>query len=189
MRRIHATGEFTQSDWDKLGVRIQAALVTAGVTGVQIMRDKVADPIVTGTTTNSITWQTSTKGSAPKKPASKENTLDKPSDPYTVSIGSKEPALVYRELGSGRHEKDTGTEEFIESMEEWVMLVLGKNAKGPPEDRDAFWRIVKHIRDNGTEARPFLDATKAELNISAEKIFRRVIHKFLIDEGKRARRK
>lgn len=189
MRPITKTGEFTNANWDQMGVRIQAALVTLGVRGVQVMRDKVADPIVTGRTINSITWQTAVKGSAPKKPAKKENILAPPTDPYTVSIGSKEPSLFYREKGSGRHETSEGTQEFIDSMKEWAWLVLGINADGPPEDRNSFWRIIKHIRDNGTEARPFLDATRLEMEPIAVNIISRAIRKYMKEEAAKAARR
>lgn len=170
--------EFTQANMDELSFAVKGALYTVGGAGAKYMRDITAKNEKTGNLTDSIKWTTMDKSGNKGSRATEKDVIDKPTDPYTVSIGSAAEHARYREYGSGYHSNKEGSDIFIKRLNEWTKMVWGVD-KDDPKTAWEFWSLVKHIRDTGTESEPFAKPTKAYLDILAPNVVRRAIMKFI----------
>ena len=136
---------------------IDRVLQDTGAYGVNAMRAVTGQHKASGRLNASIMYITD-KGisSAVRSPAESSDTLEKPTTERTLLVGSGAPHAIYRETYSGVHQHFEGHEEFEESMKKWVETVMGINPDGPPEDKEAFYLIMEHIRNSVTEGTPFV---------------------------------
>jgi len=109
--------------------------------------------------------------------ASEKDLITAPTDPYTVSIGSAAEHAYFVEKGSGTHRSSTGTELFIERLNIWAKQTLGIS-KDDKATSYRFWLLVKHIRDTGTDEKPFVEPSREYINGLARGVLDKAIAKF-----------
>ena len=160
--KVELSGDIFKGN--KLPLAIDAMLNDVGEASAQYMRGITQENDVSKRLSNSITWQTSTKGSNAKGPHKNEDTISKPTEAGTVLIGSAAPHAKYRDDYSGIHISDDGSKEFIESLSEWAEQVLGIGKDNPdPERQMRFWYLVEHIRNEKTWGVPFIEPTADQI--------------------------
>ena len=142
-------------DPNKIGIGTNAVFADVGAKSVAYMRGITEQTEHEGQLTDSITWKMSDRGSNVGSRATKKDEIEKPSKTGVLRVGSGAEHAVFREDYSGMHHFGASKEEselFIKRMKKWAMDVLGIDGSdtGRREDKSAFWRIVKSIRDNDT---------------------------------------
>lgn len=160
----------------KIPIGVQALLADIGMATAAEMRSHTKDHDVSKRLSNSITWQTSDRGSNAYGEHRNEDKLDKPKEDGVLYVGSAAPHALFREIGSGPHKNPEGSQQFLDSLNEWTIAVLGVDRDSPdPAIRYHYWNIVKDIRAHGTEAKPFLEPTIPEIpKIAAQAWFRAI---------------
>lgn len=155
-------GEMPKSD--KIEIGVEALLADIGSRAASKMREYTKDHTVSKRLWNSITWQTSTKGSNAYGEHKSEDKIEKPKESGTLYVGSAAPHAYYQENGSGPHTHPEGSDEFVDSLEQWAIKVLGISRESPDAwDRMRFWYLVEEIRARGTPGSPFVQPTVDEL--------------------------
>jgi len=150
-------------DSSKISVGVQALLADVGSATVAEMKEHTKEHDVSKRLSNSITWQTSNKGSNAYGEHRDEDKIDSPTEDGVLYVGSNAPHALFREIGSGIHRTADGHEQFEESMKEWCKAVLGIDPDRSPGEAYDFAMVLKHVRDNFTDAAPFLAPTMPEI--------------------------
>ena len=137
---------------------VDKVLQDTGAYGVKAMREITKETDSSKRLSNSLMYITN-KGlsSAIRNPAKSEDKLEQPTEERTMIVGSGAPHALYRETYSGIHTHFEGHKEFVDSMKDWVEREFGIIADGPPEDREAFYLILDHVRNSVTEGKPFVE--------------------------------
>lgn len=154
--------------------KLQATLDGIGVVGVQIMREEMASKLpngdATGNTRKSVMFMTK---NTPGKPEhdDPDEIIDTPKDDNTVYIGSAHPNAVYMEYGTSSHVSSKDKQKFLDAIREW-MGIRGIDEK-------YFWPIVKKIRAEGTDARPYATESARKIGERASSIIGDVIAEFI----------
>ena len=82
-------------------IGIDAVLASTGAY-VQDEMVKITDKTrASGRLSDSITWQTSKRGSNIRSAAEADDKIEKPKTTFTLVVGSSAPHAIYREKGSG----------------------------------------------------------------------------------------
>jgi len=171
-----SNGKVTRSAFaEQIGLGTEGFLNQMGATAVRNMRSLTSPHDASGELTDSIMWTTSTKGSNMGSRAVESKSVPPPSHPYAVLAGSYAEHAIYRETTSGIHESADGKELFLKRMKEWCIEKLGINPDGPPEDQEAYWRIVNFVRTHVTDGVPFVAPTKELIDSILVKQYRAVI--------------
>jgi len=186
---------FTQ-DLSSGAIGIQSVLIDVGVYVQKEMMDITSKSDASGRLTDSITWQMgagslgTTKTGRPKKTGSNKRSaakdtdiIDKPSTPDTVIIGSQAPHAKYRETFSGTHKTVEGHELFVEEMKNWCREKLGIDPERSPEDKEAFYLILKSVRESVTQGDHFVSMVIPKVIPFAMKRFKMAITKYLKAQG------
>lgn len=160
---------------DKLALSVNAMLADIGEASVQAMKEITHESDVSHRLSDSITWQMSDRGSNAFGEHRQEDKIDKPAENGVILVGSGAPHAFYRDTYSGIHQTDEGTEQFIESLNEWANAVLGISKDSPdPRDQMRFWYLVEHIRNERiTPGEAFIDPTIAKVPKFASSAFKR----------------
>ena len=160
--KISIKGEMV--DPVKLSIGVQAMLADVGSATAKEMKSHTKEHDVSKRLSNSITWQTSDKGSNAFGEHRRDDRIESPKEEGVLYVGSGAPYALYREIGSGPHKQKEGSKQFLDSLNEWTKTVLGVDRDSPdPEIRFHYWNIVKDIREHGTRAEPFLLPTLPEV--------------------------
>lgn len=69
---------------------------------------------------------------------------------FTMKVGTRVPYARYVNDGSGPHVSANDSEGFVQRITEWGQR------KG--WSRDSIYKLMKHIRENGTDPHPFIDS-------------------------------
>lgn len=159
---------------DKLALSINAMLADIGSASAHAMKEITHKSDVSNRLSDSITWQMSDRGSNAFGEHKSEDKIDKPSESGVLLVGSGAPHAFYRDTYSGVHTSSDGSEEFIDSLNEWAEKVLGIGRDNPDPDKQyRFWCLVKAIRDGITPGEAFIDPTIAKVPNFASSAFKR----------------
>ena len=158
-------GNLANANLAEFDANVQAMLNAVGEVGVQIMRDVMEEKLpngdATGNTRKSVMWRTKVTYRRPEHDDESEM-IDAPPTQATVNIGSAYPNAIFMEYGTSSHISPDGSQEFLEAIREWMAL------RGIPEKY--FYPIVKKIRDEGTDARPYATETMTRLSDHAREM-------------------
>jgi hypothetical protein len=143
MQYVSMTGDFLKMTGSDIYRPVEAALVAVGNAASDKMKEYTKKHDYRGELTNSITWRTATNHGEIEN---SEDLIDAP--PINcVDVGSGNKKAVYAERGTGPHINATGTADFVAEIIEWAA------SKGI--DESGAWAIIKTIRNEGTDERPF----------------------------------
>lgn len=149
---------------------VEGILERIGTDAVRVMRRFVGPPFVSqaarGDLENSIMWITANNHS--EIPAT-ENLLETP-PVHCVDIGSANDHAFYVEEGSSPHVNPEGSDEFVAEIEDWVRRMGW--------DEGIAYVIIKKIREEGTDAIPFVKPTADKLQSIALPICKEAIEAF-----------
>ena len=140
---------------DKLIPAIEGVLNDVGVYCEKKMRDNLDSVKSSGRIQDSITWQTSSAGSAVRSNARQEDQIEKPPYGGRVDIGTDVPYAPYIEGGSAAHKRPEGHDQFIADLKDWFRRTFNLDPDSH-EGHGYFNNIYEHIVANGTEAHPFV---------------------------------
>lgn len=159
-------------------IGIEAVLASTGAYIQKEMTNITDESSASGRLSDSITWQTSTKGSNIRSAAEAKDKIEKPKTKFTLLVGSAAPHAIYREKYSGIHETSDGHDEFVRLMKKWCMDVLGINADGSTEDKAAFFLIMRQVREHVTLGVPFVEPNLQKVLPYAMKRFKIALTKY-----------
>lgn len=181
---FHFTGEITKArfveNMNAEGTGIQAVLASVGAFAQNKMTDITKKTDASGRLSDSITWQTVTRGSNIRSRAEEDDKIDKPKSSGDVYIGSGAEHAIYREMGSGVHRHFEGHEKFEELMKEWCRTKYHKPFNpdsGDPKDKALFLHILKVVRE-GHKPVPFVKPVEPLIMPYAIKEFRKAMNTF-----------
>jgi hypothetical protein len=143
MQYVTMTGDFLKMTDKDIYRSVETALSAVGQAAAAKMKEITDKHNYRGELSGSITWRTAAnRGSI-------ENTEDLIDAPPVncVDVGSGNKKAIYAERGTGPHLNPVGTEEFVAEIIEWAA------SKGI--DESGAWAIIKTIRNEGTDERPF----------------------------------
>lgn len=121
---------------------------------------------------DSITFTTDQIVAKRQGAAKDEDMLEKPTEKYTLLVGTACPYGRYYEFGTGPHSgHGSGGEEFKKNMFEW-----GKR-KGYSDD--TINAIMEHIKKHGTKAHPFFYQSVMAIRSGASIILKEQIGRML----------
>jgi len=143
MQYVAMTGDFMKITGAEISRAVEAALAQVGETASEKMKTYTKKHDYRGDLTNSITWRTAHNHG---KIEDTNDLIDSP-PPNCVDVGSANDHAVYVEKGTGPHLNAAGSDEFVREIIEWA---ASKNI-----DEDGAWAIIKTIRNEGTDERPF----------------------------------
>ena len=154
-------GAITKSNFaQQIGLGTQGFLNDLGASAVYNMKGITSKHDASGELTDSIMWATGSNKVNMGSRAKDSKEIDQPTDPYMMRAGSAAEHAIYRETTSGIHETSDGSDLFLKRMKEWCEEKLGINPDGPPEDQEAYWRVVNFVRTHVTDGVPFVAPTK-----------------------------
>jgi hypothetical protein len=152
---------------DIFDVQIEGMLAAIGEIAVGIIKGNMTHNDDTGETRKSVMWRTFNQ-------VGKNNTakvLDRPPNQNTVYAGSAEPSAFYIEYGTMAHISNQDWEKFVAAIKAWAAR------RGiDPED---VYPIIRYIRNNGTEAKPFMQQSRSDLENFLKPLGNECIVRFL----------
>lgn len=172
--KIIYKGSLVNANLAEFDANIQAMLNAVGEVGVQIMRDVMEEKLpngdATGETRKSVMWRTKVTYRRPEHEDESE-VIDAPSTQATVNIGSAHPNATFMEYGTSSHVSPDGSQEFLDAIKDWMKI------RNIP--KKYFYIIVKRIRDEGTDARPYATETMTRLSDHAREMAYKATVNFL----------
>jgi len=166
MQYVIMTGDFLKMTGNDIYRPIEAALTAVGNAAADKMKEYTKKHDYRGELTNSITWRTANNHGPIEKT---EDLIDAP-PPNCVDIGSGSSKAIYAERGTGPHINSVGTEEFVAEIITWAA------SKGI--DESGAWAIIKTIRNEGTDERPFAAPVYYQGGAIAKSIMEEAIRTF-----------
>jgi len=166
-------GGLSKLDPSEISRSVEDMLERIGVVATKKMKTYTTKHDYRGDLTKSITWRTAFNH------GSIENVNDLIDAPPVncVDIGSANDHAIYREKGTGPHLNPEGSVEFIEEIKLWAA------SKGLSED--IAWAIIKTIRNEGTDAKPFALPVHYQLESMAMPIIKKAIKDFWASRNKK----
>jgi len=171
MNTKHVTfaGDFLKKTEVDILRPIEAVLTRIGEETVPVMKGFIKNNVsraATGDLEGSIAWRTATNHSQVE---TADDLIEAP-PAHCVDIGSANNHAVYVDRGSGPHLNPEGSEEFVAEIKDWVRRMGW--------DESVAFPIIKNIREQGTDAIPFIEPTGNKLQSIATPICREAIRTY-----------
>ena len=169
-KHVTFAGDFLKQTEVDILRPVESVLKRVGQDATRVMRRYVRSPFVSRAAREelegSITWRTA------HDYGKIENSTDLIDAPpvHCVDIGSANNHAFYVDRGSSPHLNPEGSEEFVAEIKDWVRRMGW--------DENAAFAVIKNIREQGTDAIPFIEPTRSHLLSIAKPICEEAIRTY-----------